>query len=105
MGPSPELLRMINEHPGGKLRILTLGDPDYDATPGPIEGPAFALHSWIEDNHVCSKCGGAFAVAYGNPPGPSSERRNVAVRCPSCGGHVGVSVPRDLDRGALQIKS
>lgn len=105
MGSSPELLRLMNEHPGGTRTLRMPSDPDHDATPGPIEGPAFALRSWIEDNHVCPRCRAAFAVACGNPPGQSKEIHNVAVRCPSCGGDVGVRVPRDLDSGDLQIES
>lgn len=104
IGPSPELLQVLKENPGGKLTIRLPGDPGYDESSGDVRGPAFAMRSWREDNHACSHCLQPFSVAYGHPPDQPRTTHNVAVRCPACGSAVAVPVPADVDADEVDVR-
>jgi hypothetical protein len=101
---SPELKRCIEENPGSRLEILLPGEPGYGRSTAPVRGPAFLMKSWREDNYACPHCQGPFLVAYGNPPGQVTSRRNVAVRCPGCDRPVAVTIPTDLPAEDLEVR-
>ncbi len=105
IGPSPELLQLLKENPGGQLVILERDDPGYGESSGAVCGPAFAMRSWREDNHACAHCARPFSVAYGNPPDQARSTRNVAVRCPGCGGVLAVAVPADVAADEIDVRA
>ncbi len=105
IGPSPELLKVLKENPGGKLTIRLPGDPGYEESSNEVRGPALSMRSWREDNHACTHCSQPFSVAYGNQPDQPRGTHNVAVRCPACGGVVAVAVPADLDTDEIDVRA
>lgn len=102
VGPSPELLKFLEEHPGGKLTVRAADAPVGEAE---AVNPALSIRSWREDHVGCARCGRAFSIAYGNPPDQTTDVHNVPVRCPHCAGVVAVAVPTDVDPEGLDVRT
>jgi hypothetical protein len=101
--PSPELLQLLKDNPEAKLTIRLPGDPGY-AKSAEVQGPAFSMQSWREDNHVCPHCSGLFSIAYCNPSNHTSGIHNIAVRCPECRGIVAAAVPAEVNEDAIEVR-
>jgi len=102
--PSPELLQLFKDHPEAKLTIRFPSDPGYANPSADVQGPAFSMQSWREDNHVCPHCSAPFSIAYANPPDQASGIHNVAVRCPTCRGRVAAAVAADINEDSIDVR-